>query len=202
MLCWSTKWNSLFASAHSTMMSPVIITWALPPSQLLNHQLLPFLSSLSLQISSNIFNIFNIFNLFKTIQNYPSKWPVETKPPTRSSTRVTPKTSLSSSMTSRSSKSGRVTAVFLSLKCWTAGRFSWLTRKCYQLLYHHGRSLTFVYSHGAQGVLDTASQSALQNEFGTTKDDECMVKILEGGEYQATTVSISSTVNQLWSSVY
>lgn len=52
-------------------------------------------------------------------------------------------------------------------------------------------SLTSGCSHGAQGVLDTASQAALQNEFGTTKDDECMVKILEGGEYQASTVSVS-----------
>ncbi|CAI7661362.1 hypothetical protein PCG10_004688 [Penicillium crustosum] len=51
----------------------------------------------------------------------------------------------------------------------------------------NGWKIFVTHSHGAQGVLDTASQSALQNEFGTTKDDECMVKILEGGEYQATT---------------
>ncbi|KAJ5961497.1 RNA binding protein [Penicillium viridicatum] len=51
----------------------------------------------------------------------------------------------------------------------------------------NGWKIFVTHSHGAQGVLDTASQSALQNEFGTTKDDECMVKILEGGEYQAST---------------
>ncbi|KAF4759841.1 hypothetical protein N7455_012599 [Penicillium solitum] len=51
----------------------------------------------------------------------------------------------------------------------------------------NGWKIFVTHSHGAQGVLDTASQSALQNEFGTTNDDECMVKILEGGEYQATT---------------
>ncbi|KAJ5169892.1 uncharacterized protein N7500_002675 [Penicillium coprophilum] len=51
----------------------------------------------------------------------------------------------------------------------------------------NGWKIFLTHSHGAQGVLDTASQSALQNEFGTTKEEECMVKILEGGEYQATT---------------
>ncbi|KAJ5505308.1 hypothetical protein LT330_009334 [Penicillium expansum] len=51
----------------------------------------------------------------------------------------------------------------------------------------NGWKIFVTHSHGAQGVLDTASQAALQNEFGTTKDDECMVKILEGGEYQAST---------------
>lgn len=29
----------------------------------------------------------------------------------------------------------------------------------------------------------------LQNEFGTDNEDVCMVKILEGGEYQASSVS-------------
>ncbi|OQE43485.1 hypothetical protein PENCOP_c003G00033 [Penicillium coprophilum] len=51
----------------------------------------------------------------------------------------------------------------------------------------NGWKIFLTHSHGAQGVLDTASQSSLQNEFGTTKEEECMVKILEGGEYQATT---------------
>ena len=46
-----------------------------------------------------------------------------------------------------------------------------------------------VCSHGAQGILDGASKGALENEFGTSNDDECMIKILERGEYQATTVS-------------
>ncbi|CAG8905760.1 unnamed protein product [Penicillium egyptiacum] len=48
----------------------------------------------------------------------------------------------------------------------------------------NGWKIFLTRSHGAQGLLDTASQSALQNEFGTTKDDECMIKILEAGEYQ------------------
>lgn len=49
--------------------------------------------------------------------------------------------------------------------------------------------LTFLrIRHGAQGVLDSASKNALENEFGTSNDDDCMVKILEGGEYQTSMV--------------
>ncbi|KAJ5779789.1 hypothetical protein N7457_007509 [Penicillium paradoxum] len=49
----------------------------------------------------------------------------------------------------------------------------------------NGWKIFLTHSHGAQGVLDTASQSSLQNEFGTTDEDACITKILEGGEYQA-----------------
>ena len=42
--------------------------------------------------------------------------------------------------------------------------------------------------HGAQGVLDTASKATLENEFGTSNEDECMIKILEGGMVQETEV--------------
>ena len=42
--------------------------------------------------------------------------------------------------------------------------------------------------HGAQGVLDTASKATLENEFGTSNEDDCMVKILEGGMVQETEV--------------
>lgn len=45
-------------------------------------------------------------------------------------------------------------------------------------------------SHGSQGVLDGASKASLDNEFGTAKEEDCMVKILEGGEYQSYTVSL------------
>ena len=44
-------------------------------------------------------------------------------------------------------------------------------------------------SHGSQGVLDSASKASLESEFGTSKEDECIVKILEMGEYQTYTVS-------------
>ena len=39
--------------------------------------------------------------------------------------------------------------------------------------------------HGKQGVLNTASNSQLENEFGTTNEDEIIKKILETGEIQS-----------------
>ncbi|KAJ5087014.1 RNA binding protein [Penicillium alfredii] len=48
----------------------------------------------------------------------------------------------------------------------------------------NGWKIFVTHSHGAQGVLDTASKASLNNEFGTNNEDECMIKILEGGEYQ------------------
>ena len=45
-----------------------------------------------------------------------------------------------------------------------------------------------VTRHGAQGVLDTASKSTLENEFGTSKEEEVMVKILEQGMIQSSEV--------------
>ncbi|KAJ5662541.1 uncharacterized protein N7477_010157 [Penicillium maclennaniae] len=51
----------------------------------------------------------------------------------------------------------------------------------------NGWKIFITHSHGAQGVLDTASKAALENEFGTANEDECMVKILEGGEFQHNT---------------
>ncbi|KAJ5884723.1 hypothetical protein N7495_009233 [Penicillium taxi] len=42
-------------------------------------------------------------------------------------------------------------------------------------------------SHG-QGILDGASKATLENEFGTSNEDEVMVKILEGGDFQSNTV--------------
>ena len=49
------------------------------------------------------------------------------------------------------------------------------------------------HRHGAQGVLDTASKATLENEFGTSVDDEVVAKILEGGSVQTTEVSRSSS---------
>ena len=43
--------------------------------------------------------------------------------------------------------------------------------------------------HGAQGVMDSASHSTLENEFGTKNEDECIIKILENGTLQETEVS-------------
>ena len=42
--------------------------------------------------------------------------------------------------------------------------------------------------HGAQNAYDAASKATLENEFGTQNEDECMIKILEGGSLQETEV--------------
>ena len=48
--------------------------------------------------------------------------------------------------------------------------------------------LCCTHSHGAQGVFDHASKASLENEFGTSKDDECIQQILERGEIQESSV--------------
>jgi hypothetical protein len=37
--------------------------------------------------------------------------------------------------------------------------------------------------------MDGASKSTLEDEFGSHREEDCMAKILEGGEHQAVTVS-------------
>lgn len=46
--------------------------------------------------------------------------------------------------------------------------------------------------HGAQGQLDGASNSALENEFGTSNEDEVIKQILTKGSIQSGEVSIST----------
>lgn len=46
-----------------------------------------------------------------------------------------------------------------------------------------------LFRHGAQGIQDEASHGTLENEFGTHNEDECIVKILEGGTLQEVEVS-------------
>ena len=41
------------------------------------------------------------------------------------------------------------------------------------------------HSHGAQGILNSASKQTLENEFGTKDEDEILTKILENGKVQA-----------------
>ncbi|KIV97048.1 hypothetical protein, variant [Exophiala mesophila] len=45
------------------------------------------------------------------------------------------------------------------------------------------------HKHGAQGELDTASKATLENEFGTSNEDEVVKKILEEGQVQTSTQS-------------
>jgi hypothetical protein len=40
------------------------------------------------------------------------------------------------------------------------------------------------FRHGSQGILDGASKAVLENEFGTSNDDEVVLKILEKGDLQ------------------
>jgi len=49
-----------------------------------------------------------------------------------------------------------------------------------------GFKIMISHKHGAQGVLDGASKATLDNEFGTSNDDECIIQILEKGEVQQT----------------
>jgi ribosome maturation protein Sdo1 len=45
---------------------------------------------------------------------------------------------------------------------------------------------------GAQGQLNRASKSAMENEFGSNKDDDVVKQILEKGEVQEVKVIIST----------
>jgi hypothetical protein len=49
-------------------------------------------------------------------------------------------------------------------------------------------SLTLTTRHGKQGVLNTASNGQLENEFGTKKEEDVVQKILEKGDIQSTEV--------------
>lgn len=48
--------------------------------------------------------------------------------------------------------------------------------------------LQYIFRHGAQNAYDSASKATLENEFGTSNEDECMTKILETGDLQHTEV--------------
>jgi Shwachman-Bodian-Diamond syndrome (SBDS) protein len=43
--------------------------------------------------------------------------------------------------------------------------------------------------HGAQGKMDGASKATLENEFGTSDEDECIKQILTKGQVQRSEVS-------------
>jgi len=49
-----------------------------------------------------------------------------------------------------------------------------------------GFKIFVTHKHGAQGMLDSASKATLDNEFGTTNEDEVLIKILEQGQIQET----------------
>lgn len=43
-------------------------------------------------------------------------------------------------------------------------------------------------SHGTQGILNTASKGTLENEFGTSNEDEVIKQILQKGDVQTSQV--------------
>jgi hypothetical protein len=57
---------------------------------------------------------------------------------------------------------------------------------CYQQ--QTNSKLTSQHRHGAQGVYDSASKAALENEFGTSKDDDVIAAILTKGTLQESEV--------------
>lgn len=54
--------------------------------------------------------------------------------------------------------------------------------------------------HGAQGQLDRASKSMLENEYGTSKEDEVVAKILEKGDVQE--VSVCFKISELSTALF
>ncbi|KAI9875254.1 MAG: hypothetical protein M1823_007517 [Watsoniomyces obsoletus] len=44
--------------------------------------------------------------------------------------------------------------------------------------------IMITHKHGAQGQLDGASKATLENEFGTSNEDECIKQILQKGQVQ------------------
>jgi len=49
--------------------------------------------------------------------------------------------------------------------------------------------ILLTHKHGAQGQMDTASKASLENEFGTSNEDEVIKKILLGGQAQTSGTS-------------
>lgn len=49
------------------------------------------------------------------------------------------------------------------------------------------------HKHGAQGQFDVASKASLENEFGTSNEDEIIKKILEEGQVQTVPVRNPAT---------
>ncbi|KAI5244024.1 hypothetical protein E4T47_03823 [Aureobasidium subglaciale] len=49
-----------------------------------------------------------------------------------------------------------------------------------------GWKVFVTHNHGTQGVLDAASHSQLDNEFGTHKEEDVVQQILEKGDIQET----------------
>ncbi|KAL4729829.1 hypothetical protein ACLX1H_001858 [Fusarium chlamydosporum] len=65
----------------------------------------------------------------------------------------------------------------------------WKTDKSIPLAHFISSFKIFLtHGQGVQGTLDAASKAALENEFGTSVDDDVIKQILEKGETQTTEV--------------
>jgi hypothetical protein len=105
----------------------------------------------------------------------------------RSTTRAMLRTSLSLSTAPRLSRTGRETPASLLPRSLVASRSSSPTSKPAQAPSCNERTNTTI-SHGTQGILNTASKGTLENEFGTSNEDEVIKQILQKGDVQNTQV--------------
>lgn len=53
----------------------------------------------------------------------------------------------------------------------------------------HMLTVSSLCRHGNQGIMDTASKGQMEDEFGTSKEEEVVTKILEKGHVIETEVS-------------
>ncbi|KAF4469346.1 shwachman-Bodian-Diamond syndrome [Fusarium albosuccineum] len=56
----------------------------------------------------------------------------------------------------------------------------------FKIFLTHGSGANIDDRQGAQGTYDTASKASLENEFGTSVDDDIIKQILEKGDAQTT----------------
>lgn len=112
----------------------------------------------------------------------------------RSTTRARPRTSSSSSTAPKLFRTGRAIPASRLPRSSAASR-SWLpTSKFVQL--STWKSVSDVNnSHGTQGILNTASKGTLENEFGTSNEDEVIKQILQKGDVQTTQVRHDITLS-------
>ena len=61
--------------------------------------------------------------------------------------------------------------------------------------------ILFSHSHGAQGTLDGASKATLENEFGTSVEEEIIKQIIEKGSIIQTAVSVWASFSLTYANI-